>query len=125
MLEHLRERSIAVMAQAESVMLASYGPADLQSDMLPCRAAGQQIYLLVPRTSDHLLNIEHHEGVLLTALSWQMRGRARILAEADVPTALQSERLPETAWSVWVAITPLRLTLFDADKKWFETIDFR
>lgn len=124
MLEHLRQRASLVMSNTNTVTLATCGPAGIQSEALPCRTIRQRLYLLVPRTSDQLLNIEHRADLLATADGWQLRGRGSILAEADVPAFLLAERLPEMAWSTWVAITPQRLTVFDADKKCFETIDF-
>lgn len=124
MLEHLRLRSAAALAQSETVTLTTCGPADIQSDALACRALDERIYLLVPRSSDQLLNIEQGENVLVTAPAWRLRGRARILPETDIPGELQAEPPPEAAWSVWVEVIPLRLTLFDVAKKWFETIDF-
>ncbi len=124
MLEHLRNRAAAGLAQPRTVTLATCGPADLQCEALPCRALDQCLYLLIPRASDQLLNIEHREGVLVTAQGWQLRGSARILPDNDVPAALRAERLPEAAWSAWVVVTPMRLTLLDAHQKPLETIDF-
>ena len=124
MLEHLRVRAAAALAQPQTVTLTTCGPADIQRDVLACRSLGERIYLLVPRTSDQLLNIEQSETVLLTAPAWKLRGKASILPEGGIPAELQANPLPESAWSVWVEVTPLRLTLFDATKKWFETIDF-
>ena len=124
MLEQLRERASEVMAKAKTVTLATCGPADIQSEVLPCRMLKLSLYLLVPSTSDQLLNIEHRAVVLVTGDDWQLRGRGRILTETEVPDALLAERMPDASWSIWVAVTPQRLTLFDAIKKSFETFDF-
>lgn len=124
MLDHLRERAAAAMAKPNRVTLATCGPAGIQSDALPCRVLNRRFFLLVPRTSDQLLNIEHREAVLVTAQNWQLRGNVRILPDGEIPAALLAGPVPETAWSIWVEVLPLRLTLFDHEKNWFETLDF-
>ena len=58
MLNHLRAKAEQAFSAARSVILASSGPAGLQADSVLCRSEGLCLYLLVPRTSDQLLNLE-------------------------------------------------------------------
>lgn len=111
MLDHLRQRIAAALAPARAATLATGGPAGLQADLLPCAASDLLLYLLLPRTSDHLLNLEADSLVVVTAADWQMRGRARVLAADERPTAAALLDAPEAPWSVLVEVRPTRVTL--------------
>src|SRR5512138_1773898 len=83
MLSHLRQRIATTLAPTDSATLATNGPAGLQADLFPCVARGTQLYLLLPCTSDHLLNLDYDPAAVVTAAGWQVRGRARVLDPAE------------------------------------------
>ena len=83
MLYHLRQRIATTLAPARCATLASHGPAGLQAQLFPCVARDLQLYLLLPSTSDHLLNLESSPSVVVATAEWQVRGRARVLGAAE------------------------------------------
>src|SRR5512135_1521006 len=110
MLDHLREQVVTALTQVNKVTFASHGPAGLQTSVLPCESAGMRLYLLVPRTSDHLLNIEAEPECVALAPDWELRGQARRILLSDHP-GLLLPRAPELEWSVLVEIRPTQLNL--------------
>jgi hypothetical protein len=110
MLHHLRQHIAATLEQAHSATLATSGPAGLQAHVVRCAASDIKLYLLLPRTSDHLLNIEHDSAVVVTTVEWQMSGRARVLAEAE-SAAAPLLKAPDAPWSVVVEIQPTRVSI--------------
>ena len=122
MLEHLRQRVIDALAGAQTVTLTTGGAAGLQASHLSCQAVGLRLYVLVPRASDHLFNIEAEPGVVVIDAVWQLKGTARVVPPDDWPAALWQH--PDSAWSAAVEITPTRLTLLRPDTgSPLETID--
>jgi hypothetical protein len=67
------------------------------------------LYLLVPRTSDHLFNLEHNPEVVVTTGTWQVRGVARIAPERPAGLALLQQ--PDAVWCEVVMVRPLRLQI--------------
>lgn len=119
MLDHLRQKAAQTLASARSVGLSSYGPADIQSSRVPCTSQDLMLYVFIPRSSDHLLNLEHKPEVVITAEGWDLHGRARVLAPNEIPAGIQ---LPG---GCVVEIQPTRLTLHaPAQQGNIETIDF-
>lgn len=124
MLEHLRRRIAAALADTHTVTLATFGPADLQASTLPCEADEMRLFVLVPRTSDQLFNLENNPSVVATADHWELRGHARVMPPADRPVALALTRSPEARWSEVVEIWPERMQIFpEMDGSPPETID--
>jgi hypothetical protein len=111
MLNHLRQHIAATLEQARSATLATSGPAGLQAHVVPCAASGVQLYLLLPRTSDHLLNLEHDPAVVVTTAEWQVSGRARIVTEVGCAAALRLLTAPDAPWSVVVEVQPTRVAI--------------
>lgn len=109
MLEHLRQRVIETLAGARAVTLSSSGAAGLQASRLPCQALGTELFVLVPRASDHLFNIETQPEVVVINETWNLKGRARLAAPAAWPPELRGH--PEAKWSSVLAIQPIRLNL--------------
>lgn len=124
MLDHLRKRIEDALASVSAATLSTYGAADLQASLLACEAVGMRLYLLVPATSDDLLNLESQPEVVVTTPAWQLRGIGRVLAGADYPPGLALCRKPEAQWSRLVEIRPVRLHI-RGDSGWgfSETID--
>ena len=110
MLDHLRQHIATTLAAVRSATLASSGPAGLQAQVVQCAASGIQLYLLLPRTSDHLLNIEHDPAVVVTTAEWQVFGRARIVTEVE-HAAAQLQEAPDACWSVVIVVQPTRVAI--------------
>jgi hypothetical protein len=80
MLDYARQRAIEVLRIPRSAILATSGPAGLLATELPCEARDVHLYLLVPRTSDHLFNLEHDPSVTLLAAGWELKGKAQVIS---------------------------------------------
>ncbi len=92
------------------------------ANVYPCRAVGTLIYLCVPRTSDHLVNLEADDEAVVTTAGWQARGKARRLLEH--PAELGFETAAEARWCEIVEMRPSRVQMERA-RGWgaVETID--
>jgi hypothetical protein len=110
MLNHLRQHIAATLANVRSATLASSGPAGLQAQVVPCTASGVLLYLLLPRTSDQLLNLEHDPAVVVTTAEWQVWGQARVLTQAERAAAALLDA-PDAPWSVVVEVQPTRVSI--------------
>jgi hypothetical protein len=111
MLSQLRQRAREVLSSTRQVVLSTDGPAEIQADSLRCEALGLAVYVLVPRASDLLFNLENTSLVVATADTWQARGSAHLLSRAKYPEQLAITRMPEAAWSELVEIRITRLQL--------------
>lgn len=124
MLEHLRQRVIQTLADVRSLTLSTFGPAGLQSSRLPCEAAGTCLFMLIPRTSDHLFNLEANPDVVVVNGEWNLRGVARVVSPEAAPSSIQIMRTLETQWSVLVEIKPSRVHILRTEPCGYsETID--
>lgn len=122
MLHHIRQRVVEALARASTVTLSTYGPADIQAGVFACEAADLTLYLLVPRTSDHLFNLEHNPTMVATTETWQLRGAARVAEQR--PAGLALVRRPEAGWCELVEIHPTRLQVERPDGEGYaETFD--
>ena len=125
MLEHLRRRVVETLASAKVATLSTCGPADIQADVFPCESIGTELYVSVPRASDHLLNLENNAEVVITTPTWQLRGAAHILARREIPPQLALLRAPDAAWEEVVHIHPERLQIRPClESAHHETIEF-
>lgn len=111
MLRQLRLRASEALSTARQVVLSTFGPADIQAESLSCESVGLALYVLVPRTSDLLFNLENNTLVVATAETWQVRGVARLLSPGEPPDQLAIARRPEAAWCQVAEIRPTRLQL--------------
>ncbi len=109
MLEHLRQRVTEKLAGVRVVTLSTGGTAGLLASRLPCKAEGTLLYVLVPRSSDHLFNLETNSEVAALNEVWSLKGRARVLEPDDWPPGLRARA--ESMWSAAVEIRPTRFTL--------------
>jgi hypothetical protein len=110
MLNHLRQHIAAALENARSATLATSGPAGLQAHVALCAASGVRLYLLLPRTSDQLLNLDHDPAVVVTTAEWQVWGRGRVLSEAERAAAPLLDA-PDAPWSVVVEVQPTRVSI--------------
>jgi hypothetical protein len=110
-LDHLKQRVMETLAQAQLVTLASSGPGGLQADVFPCQALGLRLYVMLPCTSDHLVNLESDPAVVVAVEDWQIRGLARVLAWEEHPAELGLVSAPDADWSEVIEIRPTRVGL--------------
>lgn len=129
MLDHIRQKIIQALSQDQSVLLSSCGPADIQTSRLPCALWASKpgeapafliLYLLVPRASEHLLNLEHRPSVVVLGKDWELHGTAQIQCAGQVPDGLPLLALPQATWGRLVVVRPTRLHLHRGTP---ETID--
>jgi hypothetical protein len=81
------------------------------------------LFLLVPRASDHLFNIEGQEAVVVVTDCWELRGSARVVVAPERPADLALLQREEALWSELVAVQAQRLHVFGAGARPAETID--
>jgi hypothetical protein len=135
MLDHLRQKAAQTLASVGSVVLSSYGPADIQSSRVSSTSQDLTLYVFIPYSSDHLLNLEHRQGVVAATDDWDLHGTARVLTLNEIPIGLQppegftdpnrSASGTNSAWGCVVEIRPTRLTLHSPSGQGnLETIDF-
>jgi hypothetical protein len=125
MLDHLQRRVSRILATAETATLSTSGAAGIQVSFFRCEADGVTLFLLLPVTSDHLLNLEEEPLAVVSTSEWQLRGVAQVLQLQECPDGLLLPQLPEAAGCVLVKIRPLQLQLYQQNGWGFrETIDF-
>jgi hypothetical protein len=123
-LNRLRQRAREALSSTQQVMLSTDGPAEIQVEALRCEAVDLSLFVLVPRASDLLFNLENSTLVVATTDAWQARGSAHLLSRAKYPELLEIARLPEAAWSELVEIIISRLQLrLPVGHGYAETID--
>lgn len=136
MLDHLRQKAAQTLASVSSVILSSYGPADIQSSRVYSTSIDLALYVFIPHNSNHLLNLEQRTGVVAATDEWDLQGNGRVLAVDEIPAGIKSSGIAagpngsaagsNSAWG-WVAveIRPTRLTLHSRTGVGnTETIDF-
>ena len=109
MLNHLLQRVTEALSAAKTATLSTHGAAGIQANVFPCEAVEITLYLLVPRTSDHLFNLEHNPEVVVTTGAWQLRGTASIAGDHPAGLALLGQS--DAAWCEVVAVRPMRLQI--------------
>lgn len=119
MLDHLRHEAAAWLAGIDACTLASAGPAGVQASWVACLAAGLRLYLLLPATADHLINIEAVGEVALAGVGWRLTGAGKCLDEE--PGLWTPTRQP---WQIVIEVIPNRLYLEGEKGKPGKSIDF-
>ena len=124
MINYARERAVELLKTASTAVLATNGPLGVQVSEFPCETVGLDIYLLVPKTSDHLFNLEHDDRVALHTEQWELTGKGQVLSsEGKWP---QISLLPKTgtAYYVLIKIVPSQIQVLRSEG-WgpAETID--
>ena len=79
MLDYARHRALDALKIPRMAVLATSGPAGIQAGEFPCEAIDLDLYLLVPKSSDHLFNLEHDSSVTLLTAGWGLKGKAQII----------------------------------------------
>lgn len=122
MLDKLRDRAISTIAATPTCTLSTTGPAGLQASAVSCRVHQARVFVLIPITSDHLFNLEHHPEVVLTTAHWQLRG----LVSASEPAQPGVNGVEPRQPTVVVEVTPVQMHIEPAgDGGHRETVDFQ
>ncbi len=126
MLDYARQRASEALSIPRKAVLATSGPAGLQAGEFPCQALDLHLYLLVPRTSDHLFNLEHNPAVTLLTAGWELKGQAQVIPAGASDLKLDLLREPGTEWCALVRVAPCRLQI-RRQEGWgnLETIDLK
>lgn len=124
MLTHLCEQVHAALADTHSVTLATSGPAGVQASLVACEACDLQLYLLVPQTSEHLVNLEDEPVAVATTAAWSVRGEVHSVSAVAQPEGLTLASAPDACWYTLVVLRPSRFERLRPDG-WgaLETID--
>jgi hypothetical protein len=109
MLNHLRQRVVETLSIAQTATLSTHGAAGLQASVVPCQALETTLYLLVPRTSDHLFNLEHTPEVVVITDACEIRGTACI--DPERPSDLTLHQAPDSVWCEVVTVRPARIQI--------------
>ena len=124
MLNYARDRAKEILKTAHTSILATVGTAGLKVSQFPCEAVDLDLYLLLPRTSDHLFNLEQDSRVALHTDQWELTGRGRALLSGE--KCPQINLIPKTgaAWYVLVKVAPSQIQILRPEG-WgpVETID--
>jgi hypothetical protein len=111
MLDYACQHAIAALSQTCRVVFVTSGPAGVQAGEFPCEAKDLALYLLVPRTSDHLFNLEHNSTVSLLSAGWELSGAASILPAGAPGPELGLLKDPAAQWCLVVQIAPVRIQI--------------
>ena len=128
MFDQLRAEALALIAATPRCTLSTTGPAGVQASIVECVVCDDCVYVLVPSTVDHLFNLEHELEVVLTSASWQLRGAALALTDAEgqqgtAPADIGARA--RNAGYTLVEVFPLRMHLDPSGRRRYrETIDF-
>jgi hypothetical protein len=126
MLDYVRQRASEALSIPRSVVLATSGPAGIQAGEFPCEAIDLKLYLLVPKTSDHLFNLEHDSTVTLLTAGWVLKGQAQMIPPGISDLRLDLLHEPGAVWCVLVRIDPCQMQI-RREGGWgnIETIDLK
>ncbi len=124
MLHYTVQRAIELLKPVSTVVLATYGPAGILASMQPCEAVGADLYLLLPRTSDHLFNLEEDSHVALVSGDWDLRGKGHVLSPEECLPQLERLKACATGWHVLLKVVPTQIQ-FQRREGWgpAETLD--
>lgn len=135
MLDHLRQKAAQTLASVDSVIFSSFGPADIQISRVASESDDLTLYVFIPSSSDHLLNLECRREVVIAVDEWELQGTARLVASDEIPAVINlsgystNPNRPFCArnqtWGCTVEIRPTRLTFHSPIGQGnIETIDF-
>ncbi len=126
MLDYAHQRASEALSLPRTVVLATSGPAGVQAGEFPCEAIDLELFLLVPKTSDHLFNLEHNSSVSLLTAGWEMQGNAQVMPSELLNLKLGLLQDPSAKWCVLVRVDPCILQI-RRKKGWgnLETIDLK
>lgn len=111
MFDYARQRAIEVLGTPHTAVLVTSGPAGVQVDEFPCAVSALNLYLLVPRTSDQLFNLECDTTVTLLIARCEVKGRAQIISREAVHPACDLLREPAVDWCACVHVEIFQVQL--------------
>jgi hypothetical protein len=111
MLDYARQRAIKALITPRTAVLATSGPAGVLASEFPFQAVDLDLYLLVPKTSDHLFNLEHGSTVTLLAAGWELKGEAQIIPAGLLDLDFNLLREPGAEWCVLVRVDPCQMQI--------------
>jgi len=106
MLDYARQRAIEVLGIPGKVVLVTHSPAGLQAGEFPCEAVGLDLYLLIPRTSDQLFNLEQNSSITALAANWELHGEAYVIASTTLDQAINLLGESGAGWCKLVRVVP-------------------
>jgi hypothetical protein len=109
MISYARQRAIEMLKTACTAVLATSGLAGVQVSEFPCEAVELELYLLLPRTSDHLFNLERDHRVALHTDHWELTGTGRALSPDEKRPRISLLTKTDTVWHVLVKIKPSQI----------------
>jgi hypothetical protein len=126
MLDYARQRALESLKIPRSAVLVTSGPAGIQAGEFSCEAIDLALYLLVPKTSDHLFNLEHDSTVTLLTAGWELKGQSELVPPGTSDLKLDLLLEPGAEWCVLVHVDPCRLQI-RREAGWgnLETIDLK
>ncbi len=124
MLNYARQCAMEALKIPRRAVLATNGPAGIQAGEFPCEAIELNLYLLVPKTSDHLFNLEHDSTVTLLTAGLELKGKAQVIFPKEPELELDLLREPGAEWCELVRVDPYRIQI-RKEGSWgnLETID--
>jgi hypothetical protein len=73
--KHLQQRVEELLTLYDSATLATCGETGPQISSITYRTQQLDLYLFVPRSSDHLFHLEAQPELVLLSPGWQLHGR--------------------------------------------------
>ena len=124
MFDYAHQRALEVLGTPRTAVLVTNGPAGVQVGEFPCAALGLNLYLLVPRTSDHLFNLEYESTVTLLIARCELKGKAQIISRDAVNPACDLLQDPAANWGAFLRVEISQVQIRN-DEGWGnrETID--
>lgn len=124
MLDIARQRASDALSIPRRAIFVTGGPAGILAGEFPCEAIGLDLFLLVPKTSDHLFNLEHDPSVTLLTSGWELKGQAQMIPLGGSDLGLDLLREPGTEWCVLVRVHPCQIQIRRKEGwGYLETID--
>jgi hypothetical protein len=109
MLDYACQRAVEALKETPTAILASGGPAGVQAGEYACEAAGLDLFLLVPRTSDHLFNLEYDSAVTMLTPGWELKGTAQIVSDCATVPGLALLKKSGAKFCALVRVRPRRI----------------
>jgi Pyridoxamine 5'-phosphate oxidase len=111
---HLQERVEQALAQYDTAILVTCGPAGPQASPVGIHVRGLNVQLYVPRNAEHHFNLSVQPELILLTARWKLSGRM---------TATDEHTAPHD-WESVVHVQPLRIHILNEDgTTTLETID--
>jgi hypothetical protein len=104
MFDYAHQRALELLGTPRTAVLVTNGPAGVQVGEFACTLLGLSLYLLVPRTSDHLFNLEYEATVILLIARCELKGRAQIISRGAVNPDCTLLREQQADWCAFLHI---------------------